>query len=130
MVAHVIKLVLLAQSARSDNITFNLNLMCKDGGLRDNCNVLANNSKQLEMLLKPLYSECSGCQQYLLLPDFSVLTAARVLELLTNKETIIEEEGEKKAIIQLLATLGCPVITTVIRTKVPVEAGVCGTCHR
>ena len=54
MGGHIIKLVVLAQSARPNNIIFPLNLVCKDGGLKGNCDVLINNSKQLEMLLKPL----------------------------------------------------------------------------
>ena len=65
MGGHIIKLVILAQSAGPNNTIFPLNLVCKDGGFKGNCDVLINNSKQLEMLLEPLYDTCSGCQQYL-----------------------------------------------------------------
>ena len=89
-----------------------LHIYCQDGGLHGDFGIFYSYSRLLRQLLCDTCSctTCKDCAGAIYLPDFSILTVAHLNELLTNGETMVEEEEEeegKRRVLQLKLAMGC-----------------------
>ena len=76
--------------------------------------MFTNNSPFLTKLLEPFIEDCKSCKNMIYLPEFSIITAAKLVQLYTIGETQIMKKEERMEIICLMASLGC---SGIVRTR-------------
>ena len=110
--------------SKPGDYSFPLSIVCTDGSIHGDFTILVHYSEQVEELVRPLYRDCSSCHRSICLPDFTIMTAARMMQLLSTGETSLCKEEDRQEILQLLFMLGCFVITDLERIQ---NLGMCAT---
>ena len=115
-----------------DNIVMDtpVTLILSDGKLKGDFSILRKRSRIIEELVEAKQNDCGECQQKVFLPDFTLNTAAHLMELLTTGATVLDTEDDKKDILQLRNTLQCCLISRCRSQKVELAGGQCGECLR
>ena len=99
----------VTMAPKDDMDRFPLTITCQVGAIFGDFAILVCFSKMVEKLVSPLKTEGVVKSH-----SFSIITLLKMMQLLTTKETTMvsmEKKEERRDIIQLLWTLGCPVIT-------------------
>ena len=108
-----------------------LNIYCCDGGICGDFSIISAYSEKFTQLFEPTtcecYQNCGSCAPAVHLPDFSTITLANLVNLLTTGETQVTKT-ERKRVLQLQAALGCSGISR--HEKVQLEPNQCGHCYR
>ena len=89
--------------SKPGDYSFPLSIVCTDGSIHGDFTILVHYSEQVEELVRPLYRDCSSCHRSICLPDFTIMTAARMMQLLTTGEDVeyLNEEKNQELTVKL-----------------------------